>query len=94
MKRVYLSAPMTGVPDLNREWFTIMEELARAKGYEVVTPLSVVQTNDWLDMVIQGLQALKTCDIIFLHPDWEKSAGCRVEETVARRIGLKILHSR
>lgn len=92
MFKIYLSAPMTGIVDLNRSLFDGTEAILRAKGYDVVNPLSFGEEGEWLDCIIRDLGALENCDAILLLGGWRSSYGCRIEFLVARKLGLYICH--
>ena len=44
MTRLYLSGPMTGLPDLNRPAFHAAAQALRARGYTVISPPEVDRT--------------------------------------------------
>ena len=45
MTRVYISGPITGIPNLNRDAFDHEERLLREAGYEVFNPQSIAPPN-------------------------------------------------
>lgn len=92
MFKVYISAPITGIVDLNRALFNDTEKVLRAKGYEVVNPLSLGVNEEWLDCIIRDLEELATCDIILMLAGWRSSYGCRIEHLVARKLGVYVCH--
>lgn len=96
MKRVYLSGPMTSMPDLNFPAFNAEAHRLRAIGYEVVNPatLNPDPGATWHECMRQDLKALLDCDAIALLDGWQKSAGAHLEMHVAHRIGMEILVAR
>lgn len=88
--KVYLSAPMTGVPSLNRDWFLETEKALLARGHEVVNPYRLGISDDWANQVLFDLTELRKCDTIIFKDDWQTSEGCQVERIFARKLGLVI----
>lgn len=92
MKRVYLSGPMTSLPDLNFPAFHAEADRLRALGYDVVSPAEITQpTSDWHECMRRDLAALLTCDTLALLGGWQKSAGAHLEMHIAHRVGIEIV---
>ena len=91
--KVYLSGPMTGLPDLNFPAFIAEAERLRALGYEVVSPVEINdnQSAPWNDCLRDDLKALLDCDAIVLLDGWQHSAGAHLEMHVAHRVGMEIV---
>lgn len=96
MKRMYLSGPMTGRPNLNFPLFYVEAARLRELGYEVVNPaeLNPDPSASWHACMRADLKALLDCDALVLLPGWEQSAGAHLEMHVAHRVGLEILQAR
>lgn len=92
-KRIYLSGPMTGLPDLNFPAFHAEAARLRALGYQVANPAEINPTPDesWQSCLRKDLAALLACDALALLPGWEKSLGANLELHVAHRVGIEIL---
>lgn len=92
MKRVYLSGPMTGLPDLNFPAFHAAAATLRAAGFDVVSPAEVNPDHSmpWEQCLRLDIKALCDCDAIALMPGWENSKGAHLELHIAHRIGLTI----
>jgi Domain of unknown function (DUF4406) len=90
--KVYLSGPMTGLPDLNFPAFHDAAKALRECGYEVVNPaeLNPDQSMSWTDCMRQDIKALCDCDGIALMDGWENSAGAHLELHIAHRLGLQV----
>lgn len=92
---VYISGPMTGYVDYNRDAFFAAEKHLTAKGFKVVNP-AALDVADGSDQVIQphsyymrrDLSALLDCDLIYLLPGWRYSKGAITEKTVADVCGI------
>ena len=95
-KRIYISGPMTGVPQRNFPAFDAEAERLRSLGYEVVSPAEInrEQDGDWHYFLRRDLSELLTCDAIALLEDWQNSSGAHLEMHVAHRVGMEILIAR
>lgn len=96
MKRIYLSGPMTSMPDLNFAAFHAEARRLRSLGYEVVNPveLNPDPTMGWHQCMRRDLQALLDCDAMALLEGWQRSAGAHLEMHVAHRVGMEIIVAR
>ena len=92
--RVYLSGPMSGLPDLNFPAFHAEAARLRALGHDVVSPAEVNPDHSmpWEQCLRADIKALCDCDTIALMPGWENSKGAHLELHVAHRIGLRVHH--
>lgn len=90
--RIYISGPMTGLPDSNFPAFHAAAEQLRAKGLEVVNPAEInAETGGrWQDYLKEDIKALCDCDALALLPGWMNSNGAHLELHLAHRLGLKI----
>ena len=91
-KRIYISGPMTGLPDLNFPAFYAAADALRQAGHAPVNPAEIVTdpAADWQDCMRADIKALCDCDALALLPGWEKSKGAHLELHIAHRIGLEI----
>lgn len=91
--RVYLSGPMTGLPELNFPQFHHYANWLRERGYEVVNPaeLNPDKTMSWEQCMKTDIKALCDCDAIYLLPGWQNSKGAHLELHIAHRLGLKVM---
>ena len=92
--KIYVAGPMTGLPEWNYPAFNAAAAELRAEGHEVVNPAEMgerygtadeinADPQKFADLIIEELDALATCDAIYLLPGWEKSPGTRRELEVA-----------
>jgi hypothetical protein len=89
---VYVSGPMTGMPNLNFPAFHRAAARLRADGHRVVNPaeLATGMDADWHDCLRVDLIAmLHSCDRIALLPGWECSRGAVLEMHVATALGMR-----
>lgn len=94
MSKVYISGAIEKDPNF-MENFAKAEELLTAFGYEVVNPTRISGAVDYFnyaDFMIVSLMLLKKCDTIYFLSNWKDSDGCRIEKTVAQKLGIKIMH--
>jgi hypothetical protein len=93
MHRIYLSGPMTGIPDFNFPAFHAEAKRLRALGYEVVNPAEITpdhETPRWI-CLRRDIAALMECDTLALLDGWESSEGARLEEHIARHVAIRIV---
>ena len=90
--RVYLSGPMTGIPDNNFPAFHAWAARLRAQGFDVVSPAELPEAETWEMCLRKDMRELPTCDAIALMPGWERSKGAHLELHVAHRLGMEVMH--
>jgi hypothetical protein len=91
---VYLSGPMTGLPDYNRPAFDAVAAELRAQGKTVFNPAEVgerdvIRSRSWY--MRKDIDALLRCDSVHVLQGWEKSEGARLEIEIARQLELPIV---
>lgn len=93
-KRIYISGPMTGLPELNFPAFHAAAKALRALGYEVVNPAEVNpdSTKPWQQCMRDDIRALCDCDATALMEGWEASKGAHLELHIAHRLGMEVTH--
>lgn len=92
MSAIYISGPMTGLPELNFPAFNQAASTLRNLGHHVVNPAEINPdvTMSWEQCMRADIKALCDCDVIALLPGWENSKGAHLEVHVAHRLGLTI----
>jgi hypothetical protein len=92
VKRVYISGPMTGLPDLNFPAFNAAAATLRAQGLDVVNPAEINPDGSasWEACMRADIKALCDCDAIALLPGWERSRGAHLELHLAHRLGMQV----
>ena len=93
MKKIYISGPMTGLPDLNFPAFHEETARLRSLGFDVVNPadLNPEPNTGWHECMRNDLRALLDCDILALLDGWQNSAGAHLELHIAHRVGMEIV---
>jgi len=89
---VYISGPMTGVPEHNYPLFAAEAARLRRLGRVVVSPHELnPDGRNWYLCMAVDLWHLWRCDTIYLLPGWERSRGARIELAVAILLRLAII---
>lgn len=89
--KVYISGPMTGLPNFNREAFDVAAVDLEAMGYQVANPASVsIENGTWGQYMREDLVMLLRCDAVLALPGWRKSRGARIEIGLAKKLGMRI----
>ena len=91
---VYLSGPMTGLPDYNRPAFARVAEELRAQGKTVFNPGDIgpkenIMPRAWY--MRKDLEGLMRSDSIYLLPGWETSEGAKLEVAIAKELELPVV---
>lgn len=92
---IYLSGPMSGIPEYNFPAFKQATKRLRDMGHRVYSPHEF--PNNWTDKHDVRKAFASYCSFICLEaeaivllPFWENSAGCAIELGLAKKCGLKI----
>lgn len=90
--RIYISGPMTGLPQLNFPAFNAEAQRLRGLGHQVVNPAEINPDNamPWAQCMRRDIAELMTCDTLALLPGWQKSSGAHLEMHLAHRLGMEI----
>lgn len=95
MKRLYISGPMTGIPEYNYPAFMKAAMWLREKGFEVVNPAELSTPSDdkqWVDYMREDIKHLVDCTAIYMLKGWEASKGAKLELLIAEGLGMRVLH--
>jgi hypothetical protein len=102
MMSVYLSGPITGMPNGNYDAFLSAElRIRRPSATEhtyifVRNPQKIPhkkQNPTYADYMRDGIVAMLECDAVVMLPGWVNSRGACIERAVAHACGLKIYPS-
>lgn len=94
--KLYLSGPMTGLPDLNYPAFINAAHGLRAIGHEVYNPAEWENNNNGgqfnLLFAFQDYchYIIRIADAVVTLPGWEKSPGATAETSLARAISKPV----
>ena len=89
--KIYISGPMTGLPDYNRAAFYLAAERLKEQGYIPKHTAWMVDDLDRVDYMRNSIELMLTCDAIFLLNGWKDSLGAKVEKSIADVCGLQII---
>jgi len=92
MKKIYISGPMTGYPDLNYPAFNAAEKALRELGFEVENPANNPDPDpvSWEGYMRTAIKQVCDCDTVALLPNWWKSKGAMVEVNLANTLKLEV----
>jgi len=90
---VYLSGPMSGLPDYNRSEFHKYAEEYRRRGYHVINPAEVdIENNRSYEYYIRKTLGTFSSDVniarVYFLPGWKDSKGARLEFHLAKILGI------
>jgi hypothetical protein len=101
--KIYISGPMTGIPQFNYPEFFRVANALRELGHFVINPaetngltveeaLRDVEANprSWDYYMRKDVMSVSSVDALCLLPGWQNSKGARLEVTVAKSLGLPI----
>lgn len=93
--RIYLAGPMRGYPEFNYPAFHAAAAKLRDLGFEVFNPAECFDGDTSLPFetyMQRDLQEVVSwADEVWVLPGWQQSVGARIEVTVARAIGLRVV---
>ncbi len=96
--KVYISGPISGMPDWNRPAFDRMKRHLLEAGLEPVSPLDGIPSTEkekpYVEYMTRALQLLDTCDAIVQLSGWDYSYGAQIEKLFAVRERKIFLHER
>ena len=93
MSRIYISGPMSDLPEFNYPAFNALAAELRAAGHHVENPAEATppNCNSWLGYMRLAVAQLATCDTVVMLKGWEQSRGAQVEYQLAVGMGLQIV---
>lgn len=90
---IYLSGPMTGLPEYNYPAFRSAAETLRSFGQQVFDPSEAFEGRTDLPKEIymrKDIEELLKADVVALLPGWQTSSGAQLEVEVAKQCGIPI----
>jgi hypothetical protein len=93
--KVYISGPISKADDPERVFASWARHL-KSMGYDAVNPYELGQNlkeelgrePTYDEYIANGLEALESCDHIYLLDGWENSDGARLEWDWAKKWGI------
>lgn len=89
-EKIYLSGPMTGLPDWNFPAFNKAAQELRDQGYTVMNPADNGHERPRTELMRLDFASVLEVNSIVCLPGWDESWGAILEVTVGREIGLPI----
>ena len=93
-KKLYISAPISGRnPKEVRKFFAGVAREAEERGWQPVNPMDNGLDTEapWEQHMRKDIRMMLECDAVILVSGWQFSRGCRLEEIVARELGLEVI---
>lgn len=91
--RIYLSGPMSGLPDFGYPIFREHAARLRARGFDIIDPSENFggdSGRDRTEYMRLDVQHVLDAEAVAVLPGWEKSRGARLEVSIARELGLPV----
>ena len=94
---IYISGPMTGLPNLNMEAFNEAERKLRKAGWSDIRNPARLAVNEYENLprslyLRSDLRQLLDCQAILLLRGWQRSKGARLEALIADEVGIRRLY--
>lgn len=93
---VYISGPMTGLPECNYPAFHEAAERVRRAGHKAINPAVTgildtahLEAPTWHDFMISSINRMRQATAILQLSGHEQSAGARMEAIAAEYMGLE-----
>lgn len=90
-KKLYLSGPMTGLPEFNFPAFNEAAARLRTVGFSVFNPAENGTEKSWEEFMRLDIKAVADSDLIAVLPGWQKSRGAALEVHIARALSMPVL---
>ncbi|MGG1601114.1 DUF4406 domain-containing protein [Paenibacillus naphthalenovorans] len=88
---IYISGPMSGLPDNNKPAFHAAAKLLRNLGHTVINPAEIeVPDPSWSNYMREDIRQMMAADIVVLLPGWANSRGAKLERHIAIEIGMPV----
>lgn len=90
---IYISGPMTGLPDFNRPAFNAMAAKLKAEGKKVFNPADIRLADNakWADYMRECIVGLMACNTMIQLDGWENSKGSCIETSLAIALDFEFI---
>lgn len=90
--KVYISGPMTDVPQLNHPAFNLAAQALRSAGWAVFNPAEngMPPEAPWAEHMRVDIAQLTRCTHVATLEGWQSSRGAVLEVHIANRLGLQV----
>lgn len=90
VRRIYVSGPMSGIPESNYPAFNHAAGELEMAGYEVVNPAATAAARSYREILKEDLRELMTCDAVATLDGWWGSKGANLEVHTAGVLQMPI----
>lgn len=89
---IYISGPMSGLPDFNYPAFDDKHHELFLKGFSVRNPALIPGDDSWTwqQWMRAALKLQLEADVVHMLPGWRKSRGARIERRLALILGQRV----
>ena len=93
MKRIYISGPISNMPNLNVEAFASAAVLLRSQGWIPVNPheKDIHADATWVEHLRADIPLLLGCKAVYLLKGWQQSKGASLERHIAQELGMTVI---
>lgn len=89
--KIYISGPMSGLPENNYPAFLKAQKALFDAGYKfIINPARLGEKDSWEEYMKRDIQLLCQCDAVALLDGWGDSRGARLEVQIALALGLQV----
>ena len=90
--KIYISGPMSGLVDFNRQAFWSAQQALQLMGFDVVNPHKngLPKNATYNQHLVKDIELLLECDSIYLLKGWTDSDGAQIECFTADNRGLRV----
>ena len=95
--KIYISGPITGMPELNEPAFASASLAIAEKGHVPINPFDVCRDiprgSDLMAYMRADIKAMMDADAVLMLSGWAESRGARIEHSIAVFLEIPIYHS-
>jgi hypothetical protein len=91
-KTIYISGPMTGIKNVNREGFTAAQAMLNKKGFVVLNPAVNPDGLTYEEYMRIDFAMLAVCSAIYMLAGHENSKGATAELAYAKSCGFEVFY--
>jgi len=90
--KIYISGPMSGLPNANFPMFFAVADRIRKAGHEPLNPAEGITdlSQPWEWYMRHAIRMLTYADEMCTLPGWENSPGATWENNIAYRLGITV----
>lgn len=91
-KLIYISGPISGIPDYNKQPFELAKNILVDAGFKVVSPLDCIPEKAnplYVDHIKADIIGMLQCEAIAFLPGWLDSPGSKTELTIAKSLNMQ-----